>query len=48
MSEQTRILLIEPQVPGALTAEDKITEMIVFSVSNEYFALRKALGLTIG
>jgi tetratricopeptide (TPR) repeat protein len=43
-----KILLIEPQVPGDLTPEDKITEMIVFSVSNEYFALRKALGLTIG
>ena len=43
-----KILLIEPQVPGDLTPEDKITELIVFSVSNEYFALRKALGLTIG
>jgi hypothetical protein len=43
-----KILSIEPQVPGDLTPEDKITEMIVFSVSNEYFAVRKALGLTIG
>ncbi len=42
-----KILLIEPQVPGDLTAQDKITELIVFSVSSEYFALRKALGLSI-
>jgi hypothetical protein len=39
--------LIEPQVPGDLTPQEKVTELIVFSVSNEYFALRKALGITI-
>jgi len=42
-----KILLIEPQVPGEQTAQEKITELIVFSVSSEYFALRKALGLSI-
>ena len=42
-----KILLIEPQVPGDMSPQDKITELIVFSVSNDYFAIRKALGLTI-
>ncbi len=43
-----KILLMEPQVPGDLAPQDKITELIVFSVSTEYFQLRKALGITIG
>jgi len=42
-----KILAAEASVPGDLTTQEKIAEMIVFSVSNDYFALRRALGLTI-
>lgn len=43
-----KILMIEPQMPGDLTPQEKITELVVFSVSNDYFQLRKTLGLAIG
>lgn len=43
-----KILRMEPHVPGELTPEEKMMEMVVFSVSNEYFELRKALGIAIG
>ena len=39
---------MEPQLPGDLSPQEKITELIVFSISNEYFQLRKALGFAIG
>jgi hypothetical protein len=43
-----KVLLMEPQLPGDLSPQEKITELIVFSISNEYFQLRKALGFAIG
>jgi tetratricopeptide (TPR) repeat protein len=33
---------------GKATAKDKIRDMVVFSISEEYFELRKQLGLAIG
>ncbi|MBI5535063.1 MAG: tetratricopeptide repeat protein [Deltaproteobacteria bacterium] len=42
-----KVLLMEPQLPGDLSPQEKITELIVFSISAEYFALRKALGFAI-
>ena len=43
-----KVLVMEPHVPGEMTPQEKIAELTVFSVSNEYFALRKALGIAIG
>jgi tetratricopeptide (TPR) repeat protein len=43
-----KILLIEPQLPGDLSPQEKMTELIVYSVSSDYFVLRKALGLSAG
>ena len=34
--------------PGDLPPPDKLKELIVFRVSEQYFALRKALGIAIG
>jgi golgin subfamily B member 1 len=33
---------------GKATAKDKIRDMVVFSISEEFFELRKQLGLAIG
>src|SRR5207245_5519 len=38
-----KIIAAEPQLPGDLTPQDKLKELIVFSVSEQYFALRAAL-----
>ena len=35
-------------LPGDLSPQDKLKELIVFSVSEQYFALRKALGIAVG
>ncbi|HKQ70368.1 MAG TPA: tetratricopeptide repeat protein [Polyangiaceae bacterium] len=43
-----KIIAAEPQVPGDLPAQDKLKELVVFSVSSQYFGLRKALGIAIG
>jgi hypothetical protein len=43
-----KIIGAEPQVPGDLPPQDKLKELVVFSVSSQYFALRKALGIAIG
>ncbi len=42
-----KVLLMEPQLPGDISPQEKLTELIVFSVSPDYFALRKALGFAI-
>ncbi|HVU04695.1 MAG TPA: tetratricopeptide repeat protein [Polyangiaceae bacterium] len=42
-----KILAAEPTVPGDLSAADKMKELLVFSVSEQYTALRKALGVAI-
>ena len=43
-----KIIAAEPQVPGDLPPAEKMKELILFSVSKEYFALRRALGIAIG
>jgi glucose-6-phosphate isomerase len=43
-----KIIGSEPQLPGDLSPSDKMKELLVFSVSNQYLALRKALGIAIG
>jgi len=35
-------------MPGDLSPPDKMKELIVFSVSEQYFTLRKALGIAVG
>ncbi len=43
-----KIIAAEPQLPGDLPPADKLKELIVFSVSEQYFSLRKALGIAVG
>jgi hypothetical protein len=43
-----KIIAAEPQLPGDLPPADKLKELIVFSVSEQYFALRKTLGIAVG
>ncbi|MCH2108989.1 MAG: tetratricopeptide repeat protein [Polyangiaceae bacterium] len=42
-----KIISAEPQVPGDPPPADKLKELLVFSVSEQYFALRQALGIQI-
>jgi tetratricopeptide (TPR) repeat protein len=43
-----KIIAAEPQLPGDLPPQEKMKELIVFSVSEQYFGLRKALGIAVG
>ena len=43
-----KIIGAEPQLPGDLPPADKMKELLVFSVSEQYFALRKTLGIAVG
>jgi tetratricopeptide (TPR) repeat protein len=43
-----KIIQQEPQMPGDLSPAEKMKELLVFSTSPKYFALRKALGIAIG
>jgi len=43
-----KIIAAEPQLPGDLSLPDKLKELIVFGVSEQDLALRKALGIAIG
>ncbi len=42
-----KILAAEPQLPGDPSAADKMKELLLYSVSEHYFEVRRALGLTI-
>ncbi len=42
-----KIIAQEAQIPGGLTPQDKLKDLLLFSVSVEYCALRKALGVAI-
>ena len=44
----TRFIQMEPATVGGLTAKDKVKELILYSISSEYFEVRQHLGLTIG
>ncbi len=43
-----KIISAEPQLPGDLSPPEKMKELLVFSVSEQYFSLRTALGIAIG
>ncbi len=43
-----KIIAAEPQLPGDLPPADKMKELLVFSVSEQYFTLRKTLGIAVG
>jgi hypothetical protein len=43
-----KIIGAEPQLPGDLPPADKMKELLIFSVSDQYLQLRKALGIAIG
>ena len=43
-----KIIAAEPQLPGDLPPADKMKELLVFSVSEQYFSLRKTLGIAVG
>lgn len=43
-----RLVSADPVIVGGPQVQDKIKELILYSVSEEYFSVRKQLGLTIG
>jgi hypothetical protein len=43
-----RFIQMEPAVVGGMSAKDKIKELVLYSISEEYFDLRQHLGITIG
>jgi golgin subfamily B member 1 len=43
-----KIVAAEPQLPGDLPPAEKMKELIIFSVSEQYFTLRKTLGIAVG
>ena len=43
-----RFIQMEPATVGGMSAKDKIKELVVYSISEEYFDLRQHLGITIG
>ncbi len=43
-----KIIAAEQQLPGDESPAEKVKEVLVFSVSEQYFALRKAIGIAIG
>jgi hypothetical protein len=38
----------EPVTVGGPQVKDKIKELVLYSISEEYFAVRQQLGVTIG
>ncbi|HYO94767.1 MAG TPA: tetratricopeptide repeat protein, partial [Polyangiaceae bacterium] len=42
-----KILAAEPQLPGDLSAADKMKELLLFFVSEPYFEIRRTLGIAI-
>lgn len=42
-----KIIGAEQQVPGEPTAAEKMKELLIFTVSEEYLAIRKALGVSV-
>jgi tetratricopeptide (TPR) repeat protein len=43
-----KIIGAEPQLPGDLPPAEKMKELLVFSVSDQYLALRRTLGIAVG
>jgi hypothetical protein len=42
-----KMIVAEQQMPGDLSPSEKVKEILLFSVSEQYFGLRKALGITV-
>jgi hypothetical protein len=42
-----KIIAAEQQLPGDLTPQEKLKELLVFAVSDAYFRLRAQLGIAI-
>ncbi|MFO0614054.1 MAG: tetratricopeptide repeat protein [Polyangiaceae bacterium] len=42
-----KLIAAEPQLPGDLTPQEKLKELLVFAVSDPYFKLRAQLGIQI-
>ena len=42
-----KILAAEPQLPGDLSAADKMKELLLYFTSDAYFEVRRQLGLVI-
>jgi hypothetical protein len=42
-----KMLASEPQLPGDPSPAEKMKELLLYSVSDHYFEVRRALGLTI-
>ncbi len=43
-----KIIASEPQQPGDLPPQEKLKELLLFSVSEQYFTLRQSLGIAVG
>ena len=43
-----RMVSAEAVVVGGPQVKDKIKELVLYSISEDYFAVRQAMGLTIG
>jgi hypothetical protein len=42
------MISLQPTVVGGATPKERVKELVLFSVSEDYFAVRAALGLQIG
>ncbi|WP_394829493.1 hypothetical protein [Pendulispora albinea] len=42
-----KIIVAEPQLPGDMAPQDKLKELVLFSVSEPYFNLRETLGIAV-
>ena len=43
-----KIIAAEAQLPGDLTPGEKMKELLIFSVGEQYLQLRKTLGISVG
>jgi golgin subfamily B member 1 len=43
-----KMVSTEPVPVGGMSAKDKIRELVLYSISEEYFSVRQHLGLNIG
>ena len=40
-----KMIALEPGLPGDLAANEKLKDVVLFSISENYFTLREALGI---
>ena len=48
LATSARMIAAEPAVIGGPSVKDKLKQLVLFSISEEYFAVRAQMGLTIG